>query len=160
MRLRSTSAGYNVTVTTEPVRVPRRQWVAAFLVGVAVFLIPWTLYLTFTLPSNHVTHHYDLAWSGFDVGMAISFAVTGWAALRGSQWLAPFAALTAAMLLCDAWFDVVTSRPGSEFWSAVAAAVFVELPLAVLCGVIAYDTERFLAATVTRYRRRANITRA
>ena len=47
---------------------------------VAVALVPWTLYLTFTLPSRHVTFHYDLAWVGFDVALAASFAATAWAA--------------------------------------------------------------------------------
>ena len=46
-------------------QVPR--WVAPLLGFVALFLIPWTLYLTLTLPSRHVTHHYDLAWVGFDI---------------------------------------------------------------------------------------------
>jgi hypothetical protein len=125
----------------------------ALLALVAVALVPWTLYLTFTLPSRHVTFHYDLAWVGFDIGLAASFAATAWAAFRGSQWLVPLAAVTGTMLCCDAWFDIVTSRSGSEMWEAVAEAVFVELPLAALCGLIVYDAERFLAATVTRFRR-------
>ena len=56
------------------------------------------------------------------------------------------------MLVCDAWFDIVTSRGGGEMWEAVAEAVFAELPLAALCGFIVYDAETFLAATVNRFR--------
>lgn len=119
---------------------------------VSVALVPWALYLTFTLPSRHVTYHYDIAWVGFDVGLTASFAATAWAAFRGSQWLVPLAAVTGTMLGCDAWFDVVTSQSG-EMWEAIAEAALAELPLAAVCGFIVYDAETFLAATVTRFRR-------
>jgi hypothetical protein len=156
VRLRSvTQGGYNVTVTTEPVRIPLRRWLVTVLGGVAVLLVPWILYLTFTLPARHVTVHYDLAWVGFDVGLTAAFVATAWAVLRGSQWLVPLAAITGTMLCCDAWFDVTTSQPGSELFEAIAEAAVAELPLAALCGFIVYDAERFLAATVTRFRRAA-----
>lgn len=156
MRLRSvTPAGYNVVVTTEPVRIPFPRWLVAMLGGVAVLLVPWTLYLTFTLPSRHVTVHYDLAWVGFDVGLTAALTATTWAVLRGSQWLVPFAATAGTMLVCDAWFDITTSRYGTELFEAIAQAALGELPLAVICALIVYDAERFLAATVTRLRRPA-----
>ena len=59
------------------------------------------------------------------------------------------------MLLCDAWFDVVTSRAGTDLLLAIAQAALAELPLAAFCGYIVIDSERFLAATVTRFRRAA-----
>lgn len=144
-----------MTVTSEPFRIPVPRWLVALLGGVAVLLVPWILYLTFTLPSRHVTVHYDLAWVGFDVGLAVACGATAWAVLSGSQWVVPFAAITAAMLCCDAWFDVTTSRPGTELLEAIAEAALAELPLAALCGFIVYDAEQFLAATVTRFRRAA-----
>src|SRR5262249_33788242 len=110
------------------------RWVTGVLAAVAIFLIPWILYLTFTLPSRHVTFHYDLAWVGFDVGLTVSLGATAWAALRGSQWLVPFAAISGTMLLCDAWFDVVTSQAGDDLLQAIAEAAVAEVPLAVLCG--------------------------
>ena len=121
--------------------------------GVAVLLVPWILYLTFTLPTRHVTVHYDLAWVGFDVALTVAVAATAWAVLRGSQWLVPLAAVTGTMLCCDAWFDVTTSRPGDELLQAITSAALAELPLAALCSFMVYDAERFLAATVTRFRR-------
>jgi hypothetical protein len=137
----------------ETVRIRPARWVTLLLGLVAIGLVPWTLYLTFTLPSRHVTLHYDLAWVGFDVALACTFAATTLAALRRSHWLVPLAAVTATMLVCDAWFDIVTSQGGGEMWEAVAEAVFAELPLAALCGFIVYDAESFLAATVNRLRR-------
>jgi hypothetical protein len=138
---------------SEDGRIPLPRWITLLLAVVAVALGPWTLYLTFTLPARHLTTHYDLAWVGFDVALACSFAATGWATARGSRWLVPLAAVTGTMLVCDAWFDVVTSQTGSEMWEAVAEAALAELPLAALCGFIVYDAETFLAATVTRFRR-------
>jgi len=82
-------------------------------------------------------------------------AATAWMALRGSHWLVPFAAISGTMLCCDAWFDVVTSRAGYDFFEALTEAALAELPLAALCAFIVYDSERFLAATVTRFRRAA-----
>jgi hypothetical protein len=137
----------------EEMRIQLPRWVTLLLGLAAIALVPWILYLTFTLPSRHVTSHYDLAWVGFDVGLTASFAATAWAAFRGSQWLAPLAAVTGTMLVCDAWFDIVTSQSGAEMWEAIAEAALAELPLAALCGYIVYDAESFLAATVNRFRR-------
>ena len=137
----------------EAVRIRPARWVTLLLGLVAVALVPWTLYLTFTLPSRHVTLHYDVAWIGFDVALACVLAATTLAAVRRSHWLVPLAAVTGTMLCCDAWFDIVTSRGGGEMWEAVAEAVFAELPLAALCALIVYDANTFLAATVDRFRR-------
>jgi hypothetical protein len=122
-------------------RVPRR--LAAAFGLIAVLLVPWTLWLTFTLPTRHLTHHYRFAWVGFDIWLAIAFAATALAALRASPWLQPLAALTGTMLLCDAWFDVVTATSGDEQAVAVLEAVGAELPLAALCFWIVLDTTRF-----------------
>lgn len=132
----------------ESLRIPLPRWMTTLLAVVAVGLVPWTLYLTFTLPSRHVTFHYDLAWVGFDVALAASFAATAWATLHGSRWLVPLAAVTGTMLCCDAWFDVVTSHTGGELWEAIAEAALAELPLAAVCGFIVYDAETFLATTL------------
>lgn len=137
-----------------PLSVPLPRWVAFLLGAVIVFLIPWTIFLTFTLPARHVTYRYDLQWVGFDIGLIAAFLATTWAAFRGSRWLVPFAAVTGTMLLCDAWFDIVSSQGGGEMWEAVGEALAGELPLAALCALIVYDAEMFLAATVNRFRRR------
>jgi hypothetical protein len=119
---------------------------------VALFLVPWTLWLTFTLPSRHVTDRYDLAWVGFDIALAAALGATAFAAIRQSRWLVPLAAMTGTMLVCDAWFDVVTSHTGAEMLEAALEAAFAELPLAALCAYVVLDTERF-QATVDRLRR-------
>ncbi len=133
--------------------LPLARWVTPLFALVALFLVPWTLYLTFTLPSRHLARHYDLAWVGFDVGLLAAFAGTAWAALRRSEWLVALAAATGTMLLCDAWFDIVTAQGGKEVWDAVIEAALGELPLAAVCAFIVYDAETFLHATVSRLRR-------
>jgi hypothetical protein len=87
---------------------------------------------------------------GFDVLLAVAFGATAIAALRASEWLQPLAAVTGTMLLCDAWFDVVTSSSGDELGRAVFEALFGELPLAALCAWIVVDTKRFHDAVLRR----------
>jgi hypothetical protein len=134
----------------EPWRTILPRWVIPLFTLAALGLVPWTFYLTFTLPSRHVTNHYDLAWVGFDIGLAAAFAATSWAALSGSDYLVPFAAVNGTMLVCDAWFDVVTSLGSSDWVEAVLEALFAELPFAAVCALIVWDSERFLGATVRR----------
>jgi len=119
-----------------------RSWVPHLLAVVALVLVPWTLWLTISLPSRHVTEHYDVAWIGFDVALAAAFAATAWSALRRPRWLVALAAATGTMLVCDAWFDVVTSAGGGERLEAVAEAAFAELPLAAICAYIVVEAER------------------
>jgi hypothetical protein len=133
--------------------VPLPRWVAPLLLITAAGLGPWTLWLTYSLPSRHLTRHYNLAWIVFDIALLAAFATTGWCVMTQSQWLVASAAATGTMLLCDAWFDIVTSAGGSETTEAVLEACFAELPLAALCIYIVIDVERFLA-TLLRTRRR------
>jgi hypothetical protein len=108
--------------------------VAIVVLGTAsVALIPWTLWLTYNLPSRHVTHHYDVAWVGFDVALAVMIGWTAHAALRRARRVVVLASITGTMLLCDAWFDVVTSWDDE----AILLATFAEVPLALLCLLLA-----------------------
>ncbi len=124
-----------------------RKWAIVVLGAFAIGLFPWTLYLTYELPERHFTAHWDVAWAGLDVFEAIAAALTVWALLRGSRRLAMIAAVTGTFLVCDAWFDVVTARRGSELAWSVGEAVLAELPLAALCFWLANDAERLCART-------------
>ncbi len=135
-------------------RIPLPRWVTPLLALTAAGLVPWTLYLTFTLPSRQVTELYAVAWVVFDVALLTAIATTAFLAVRGSEWLVPLAAVTGTMLVCDAWFDVVTSIGGNDWVEAVLEAIFAELPLAAVCALIVFDAERFRQATVGRLARR------
>jgi hypothetical protein len=138
----------------ESSRIPLPRWITPVLLLTSAGLLPWTLWLTFTLPSRHVTEHYDVAWVVFDCALFCAFAATAWCTVKASQWLVPLAAVTGTMLVCDAWFDVVTSIGTDDSLVAILEAIFAELPLAAVCALIVYDAERFRQATVVRYSRR------
>jgi hypothetical protein len=122
-----------------------REWVVLVFGAIGVGLLPWAIWLSASLKAVHTTHRWDLAWSGFDAGLAAGFCGTAVAAFRRSPWVAPFAAATGMLLLTDAWFDIVLESHGSEEMTAIFEAVVFELPVAALCFWIAYRVERFLA---------------
>ena len=122
-----------------------RTWLLLILSGVVVALLPWTAFLTATLPARHLARHWDLAWAGLDVFEAAAIATTAIALVRRSTWLAVPATAAGTALLGDAWFDLITASPGDELrWSLLA--LFAELPLAALCFWIAFDSSHALAS--------------
>ncbi len=125
-----------------------RHWVIALFGAIGLGLIPWTIWLSASLKPDHRTQHWDVAWSGFDIGLALVFLLTAFAAWRKSPWVGALAAATGTLLITDAWFDIALESQSDELRSAVYLAVFAELPIAVLCFWIAYRTERFLSLLV------------
>jgi hypothetical protein len=107
-------------------------------------LVPWIVFLVRSLPSTHAAAHWDIAWAGFDVALALLLFAVAVAAWRRSPWLEGAATAAAALLLVDAWFDILTSSTHVELAVAIGEAVLVELPLALLCLLLARDAERVL----------------
>jgi len=132
--------------------VPRR-WVAPLLALGAVVLIPWTLVLAYRLPARHTSHHWDVAWVGFDLALAAALAVTGLTIGRRSTWAPSAAAIAATLLLCDAWFDVVLASGHDGQIEAVLEAVLVEIPLAIFLIWLARDSEQTVSAVRKALRR-------
>ena len=120
-------------------------WLAPLFVLGGLLLAPWIVWLVVSLPSREVANHWQIAWSGFDVALAVLLVSTGVALARRSPAAEILAAMTAAFLICDAWFDTLTSRGRSTVVIAILEAVLVELPLAALCLWIARNVERVLA---------------
>lgn len=118
-------------------------WVAPAFLLIAGLLLPWVVVLFLTLPEDYQAAHWKFAWGGFDIGLALSLAATAVLIVRRSVLTQTAAAITAALLVCDAWFDILTSR-GRDVWFAVILALFAELPLAVFCIWIARSVERVL----------------
>ena len=112
-------------------------WTAPALLLCASVLIPWTGFLFATLPLHYTANHWRLAWGGFDVGLGVALAATALMVVRRSPFAEVTSTITATLLCCDAWFDVLTSRGSSDVAQAIASAVLVELPLAGLCFWIA-----------------------
>jgi hypothetical protein len=122
-----------------------RQWVVAAFAVVAVLLLPWTAFLSLALPSHHLSGNWDLAWTGFDIALAVLFGATAYAAYRRSTWVAALASSLGTLLVVDAWFDVVLESHSDERRYAIVLALVAELPAAAICFWIARRTERFLA---------------
>ena len=141
----------------DPVGARARRWLAPlFLLGGAG-LVPWTVYLAVTLPSRHLqTNYYDVAWGGFDVALAGVLLATGVGLLRSRLWVESTAAAAGTLLLCDAWFDVLTSSGLRGRTQAGLLAVFIELPMAVVCFAVARHVEEVAvrAASYARVSRR------
>jgi len=126
-----------------------RRFVAPVFFVIGVALLPWTIFLSASLPPHYATARWDIAWSGFDTVLAVAFLLTAVAAWRRSPWLDACAAATGTLLLCDAWFDVMLESRGTELRLAVVEALVAELPFAALCFWISRDAERFARRTLT-----------
>ncbi|WP_256788461.1 hypothetical protein [Frankia sp. AvcI1] len=116
---------------THPRRV-RRQAMLALLVASVVWLLPWTIYLGRSLPDQHDTHQWRLAWTGFDAVLLGSFAGSAWLSWRRSRFGLPALTATATLMLCDAWFDVTLDWSTPDRWNSLLTAVLAEVPLAIL----------------------------
>jgi hypothetical protein len=108
-----------------------RDWLALIA---AIALIPWTIYLGLTLPQSYSAQHWQATWVGFDVLLLAFMAATAVLGFARHRLLPLFAFSTGVLLVCDAWFDVLTAKRG-DFALSVLIAVLGELPLAtVLIG--------------------------
>lgn len=116
----------------------------------AVVLVPTVVLLLVVLPSTHRSEHWDIAWGGFDVVLALLLLAVAATAWRRSPWLEGAATAAATLLFVDAWFDVLTSSTRGELVLALVEAVFVELPLALLCLLLARSAEHHLPSTELR----------
>jgi hypothetical protein len=147
---------------TEPTQgvwtvLPRRvvaRWIVPVYAILAVAIIPWIVWLAWTLPENSVSSHYRLAWVGFDVLLCGALGRTAWLAWRRSPFVVNVAAATATLLVVDAWFDVTTSPGGPDLVVSAVLAVLVELPLATFSLVIAGRAQIEIARTGAVRRRR------
>jgi hypothetical protein len=109
-----------------------RKWRTVLMLACAAAMIPWIVYLAVTLPSHYVARNWMVTWVGFDLlllTMLVLTAVAGW---KRKQYVFPTAFASGVLLVCDAWFDVMTSQRGGDFTQALLSAFLVELPLAFL----------------------------
>jgi len=117
------------------------RWAAPLFLGCAAILLPWIVIAAVTLPSHQLSQNYDVAWAGYDVGLLVGLVWTALSALRRSARLTIAAAATGALLVADAWFDVLTSPGGWDLAEAVAMSAVAELPLATLCFWLAFHSQ-------------------
>lgn len=116
-------------------RRPTKLGAALALAGLA--MIPWVFYLSATLPASARDAHWSLAWVGLDSSEALALLATGCFLLRRDNRCVLTAVATAVLLLADAWFDVTSAPPGPDLATAILMAVLAEIPLALLCALLA-----------------------
>jgi hypothetical protein len=118
----------------------------SLMVAGTIGLIPWMVYLAMTLPQSYVAHNWPATWIGFDI-LLLTFmattAVLGW--LR-RQLLLLTGFTTGVLLICDAWFDIMTAGPDDMLVSVLTAALG-ELPLA---AIMISSSLRIVRLTATR----------
>jgi len=117
-------------------RLPRTP--AIIFGAVGLFLVPWAIWLALRLPRRHIAEHYDIAWAGFDIGLAFLVAGTAIALWKRSPTLPIIGSVAGTLLFADAWFDILTSDGSSEVGWAIGGAVVAELPLGILCFYVAW----------------------
>jgi len=122
-----------------PVVTRMRRLRLAPMVGAAIGLIPWIVFLVSTLPANYVA-------LGFDVLLVASMVTTAVLVFLRRQLVLLTAFTTGVLLISDALFDVMTAGP-HDLWGSALTATLVELPLAVILITTAL---RILRLTVTR----------
>ena len=110
----------------------RRKIGVLFSIIACTVLVGWIVVLVLTLGRNYTATHWRLAWVGFDIVLLGAFAATGWAFWRGRQIVIACLLVTATLLCCDAWFDVILDLGSSGVWVSIASAVIVEIPLALV----------------------------
>jgi hypothetical protein len=116
-----------------------RRLALAVTLGGAGLLVLWSMVLAVTLPHSVDVGAWRLAWVGFDVALAVVFAVTGVLLLRRRRSAAAGLVVAATMLATDAWFDVALSLT----WAALLLALLVELPTAAF---LVWTARRILTA--------------
>lgn len=119
-------------------RIP--SWASRVYIVLGLVLIPWTAYLSSTLPTRHLASHWDISWTGLDIGLALSLICTGLFAYAKSMWLIIAASTTGSFLLIDAWFDILTQHNGIQQHQAILMAVAFEIPLALMSYYLAHST--------------------
>jgi hypothetical protein len=107
-----------------PVVARMRRLRLALMVGAAIGLIPWIVFLMTTLPANYVA-------LGFDILLVAFMVTTALLVFLRRQLMLVAALTTGVLLICDALFDVMTAGP-HDLWVSALTATLVELPLAVI----------------------------
>lgn len=116
---------------------PGARWLGRVLIAAGLVMVPWLFVLAAGLPSSTTAAHWSTAWVGLDAMEALGLVTTGVLLLRRDVRFRFAATAEAVLLLVDAWFDVTTAAPGLDRATAVAMAVCLEIPIALLCARLA-----------------------
>src|ERR1700739_4494067 len=102
----------------------------SLMIGCSIGMIPWIVYLSVTLPENYVAHNWPATWVGFDILLVAFMVATAVLGYLRRQLLVLAAFTSGVLLICDAWFDLMTAGP-REIWLVLVTALLIEVPLAI-----------------------------
>jgi hypothetical protein len=118
----------------------------SLMIGGSIAMIPWIVYLAFTLPESYVAHNWPLTWVGFDLLMVMFMIATAAFGYFRRQVLMFSAFTSGVLLICDAWFDLMTAGPDDR-WLSIITALGIEVPLAIF---LITGAHRILRLTMMR----------
>ena len=125
-------------------------WILALMAVGCAALAVWIVYLSIKLPSSYHAENWDVAWIGFDTALLGSLIATTIAMFKHRTVVITFATISATLMFTDAWFDIVTSRTGTEQLLAIGTAVLIEIPIAI---ALATFSHRRITATLNENRK-------
>jgi hypothetical protein len=134
-----------------------RRWFTGFLALCCVALIPWTIGLGLSLPRTYVAANWKILWTGFDVVLLSCLSVTAWSLWKQRQVLVPASIITSVLLLCDAWFDLLTAHGHRQFVLSAVTALFGELPLAAMLCLVSIRALRMTGRAARGLEQRAPV---
>ncbi|GFG63660.1 hypothetical protein MKUB_11500 [Mycobacterium kubicae] len=103
----------------------------SLIVGGCIVMIPWIGYLATTLPQKYVAHNWPVTWIGFDILLMCFMAATAIFGYLRRLLLLLTGFTTGVLLICDAWFDLMTAGP-EDAWLSVITAMLIQVPMAFL----------------------------
>jgi hypothetical protein len=99
-----------------------RSWLA---LSATIVSIPWIVYLGLTLPANYVPQHWRVTWVGFDLLLLMFIIATAVLGFLHHRLLTLVTFTTGVLLVCDAWFDIMTARRGDIVISVLSATILI-----------------------------------
>lgn len=118
----------------------------SLMVGGSIAMVPWLIYLSMTLPEKYVAHNWTATWVGFDLLLVVFMVATAVLGYLRRQLLLLAAFTSGVLLICDAWFDLMTAGP-DDLWLSLVTALGVEVPLAIFMIV---GAQRIIRITMMR----------
>ena len=121
----------------------------SLMIGGSIAMIPWLAYLYVTLPDRYVAHNWTVTWIGFDILLVVFMLATAILGHLRRQLLMLAAFTSGVLLICDAWFDLMTAGP-KDLWLSLVTGLLIELPLAIF---MITGAGRIVRLTMMRLRR-------
>jgi hypothetical protein len=146
---------------SRPAELDHSWWYRTLPLVAGAIEVPWIFLLYFhqarVVPTSDV-HHLRLMWCGLDAMEVAALVGTAIGVRRRAPWLPTVSATAATLLLCDAWFNTVTTTG----WQLVAAGVMgvIEVSLAALCYRISLRSARAVSPVLREDRSKENRSKA